>query len=91
MSGFLDYLSSSAVSLTVAGNTGISPFLTLFLLGIIERSEPTLLNMDSKMEDILASLPGVGVLGLLTALEFIGKCVPVIDEMIRGGQRLTKP
>merc|ERR1712023_583405 len=82
MGEILDYLTSSAVSLTVSGNTGISPFLTLFLLGITERSDPTLLNMDSTMEEILASVPAIGLLGLLTILEFVGKCVPVIDEMI---------
>lgn len=82
MGGFFDYVTSSAVSLTVSGNTGISPFLTLFLVGIIEISDPELLNMDGTIEKILASWYSIAIFGLLTVLEFIGKCVPVIDEFI---------
>jgi Domain of unknown function (DUF4126) len=82
MSSFFDYLSSSAVSLTVAGNTGISPFLTLFLMAIVEISDPTLLNMDGTIESILTSWYSMGILGVLTLLEFVGKCVPVIDSAI---------
>jgi hypothetical protein len=81
-STFLDYLSSSAVSLTVSGNTGISPFLTLFLLGIVEISDPTLLNMGTTIESIVASWYSIAVLGFLTVLELIAKCIPFLDEMI---------
>ena len=62
----MDYLSSSAVSLTVAGNTGISPFLTLLLLGIVERADPELLNMDGFIEKILSGWIGISVLAVLT-------------------------
>ena len=55
MGSALDYLTSSAVSLTISGNTGISPFLTLLLLGIIEKSDPTLLKMDGWIEPVLSS------------------------------------
>lgn len=78
----MDYLSSSAVSLTVSGNTGISPFLTLFVLGLVEVSDPTLLNMGKTMESILASWYSITILGLLTLMELIAKCVPFLDEMI---------
>ena len=71
-----------STSFTVAGNIGISPFLTLFLLGIIERYDETLLNMNSGMENLLSSVTGLGFLGLLTIGEFIGKCIPIVDEMI---------
>lgn len=80
--GIFDYLTSSAVSLTVSGNTGISPFLTLLLLGIIEKSDPTLLNMDGYIEKILSSWISIIVLAILTGLEFLGKCIPVVDEII---------
>lgn len=82
MGSLLDYITSSAVSLTVSGNTGISPFLTLFLLGVVEKSDPSLLNMDGWIETILSSWIAIIILGILTGLEFIGKCVPVIDELI---------
>ena len=71
-----------STSFTVAGNVGISPFLTLFLLGIIERLDSNLLNMNSGMEYMLSSVVGLTLLGILTILEFVGKCVPVIDELI---------
>lgn len=82
MSAILDYMISSSVSLTVAGTTGISPFLTLFLLGIIEKSDPTVLNMSGTIETILASWISIFVLGVFTVGDFVGKCVPVIDEAI---------
>jgi len=80
--GVFDWLTSTALSLTVSGNTGISPFLTLLLLGCIERSDPTLLNMDGWIEALLSSWISIIVLAILTLLEFIGKCVPVVDEII---------
>lgn len=89
---FFDYLTSSAVSLTVAGNTGISPFLTLLLLGIVEISDPTLLNMgSSSMESVLASWYSIAVLGTLTILELVGKCIPLVDEMIDSVELFVVP
>ena len=63
--GAFDYVTSSAVSLTVSGNTGISPFLTLLLLGIIEKADPELLNMDGFIEKILSSWVSIAVLVVL--------------------------
>lgn len=53
--GFFDTLTATAVSFTVAGNTGVTPFLTLFLVGCVERANPNLLQMDETMETLLAS------------------------------------
>jgi hypothetical protein len=80
--GFMDFLTSTAVSLVVGGNTGINPFLTLFLVGGIENMNPDLLNMEGKMEDLLASWPSLIVLGILTVLEFVSMCVPVLDQIV---------
>ncbi|CAB9504137.1 expressed unknown protein [Seminavis robusta] len=82
MSSIFDYLTSSAVSLTVSGNTGISPFFTLFLIGVIEKSDPELLHMDGWIEKVLSSWIAIIILGILTGLEFLGKCIPVLDEAI---------
>eukprot|EP00584_Thalassiosira_punctigera_P006473 CAMPEP_0172535998 /NCGR_PEP_ID=MMETSP1067-20121228/7833_1 /TAXON_ID=265564 ORGANISM="Thalassiosira punctigera, Strain Tpunct2005C2" /NCGR_SAMPLE_ID=MMETSP1067 /ASSEMBLY_ACC=CAM_ASM_000444 /LENGTH=52 /DNA_ID=CAMNT_0013320987 /DNA_START=120 /DNA_END=275 /DNA_ORIENTATION=+ len=49
----LQYISTSALSLTLSGNTGVAPFLTLFLVGVIEKSDPTLLYMDGWVEKII--------------------------------------
>mmetsp|Transcript_22724 Transcript_22724/g.36804 ORF Transcript_22724/g.36804 Transcript_22724/m.36804 type:complete len:358 (+) Transcript_22724:495-1568(+) len=82
MKSVLDFLASSALSLTVSGNTGISPFLTLLILGVVEISDPTLLNMGDTMEAILAGWYSIAILAILTLLEIVGKCVPVVDEFI---------
>jgi len=78
----LDYMTSAAVSFTMSGNTGISPFLTLFLMGALEKMDETLLNMDGWMEKLVSSWPGLIVFGILTCVEFIGKCIPAVDAII---------
>jgi len=88
---FFDYISSSALSLVVSGNTGISPFLTLFVLGLVEMGNPELLNMGETMEVALASWWSIGILGLLTAGETVGKCIPAIDEMIDSAEVFVVP
>ena len=88
---FFDYITSSALSLTMAGNTGISPFLTLLILGLVEMGKPELLNMGETMEVILASWWSIGILGLLTIGEMIGKCIPVIDELIDSAEVFVVP
>lgn len=88
---FFDYISSSALSLVVSGNTGISPFLTLLILGLVEMGNPELLNMGETMEMALASWWSIGILGLLTAGETVGKCIPAIDEMIDSAEVFVVP
>jgi len=88
---FFDYISSSALSLVVSGNTGISPFLTLFVLGLTEAINPELLNMGSTMEIVLASWWSIGILGVLTLVETIGKCIPAIDELIDSAEVFIVP
>ena len=77
----MDLLVSSAVGLVMAGNSGVSSFLTLFLMGCLQKYDDSLLAMDETLENILASWPSLVVLGILTLLEFIAMCVPVVDEI----------
>lgn len=86
-----EYISASAVSLTMAGNTGISPFLTLLILGVLEMTQPELLNMGPTMEWLLANWWSIGILGTLTVAEMIGKCVPAIDEVIDSAEVFLVP
>lgn len=79
---FFNSVSSAALSLTASGTTGISPFLTLFILGLIEKVMPDLLPMGGRLEIILASWWSLIVLGLLTVVEIVSKCVPALDEVI---------
>jgi hypothetical protein len=93
MSGnpFYDYISSAAVSLTMAGNTGISPFLTLLLLGVIEMAKPELLNMGETMELLLASWWSIAILALLAIGEMVGKCIPAVDEVVDSAEVFVVP
>lgn len=52
------------------------------MVGCIERIDPDLLNMDGTMETVLSSWLGLVVLGIASVLEFVGNCVPVVDEII---------
>jgi hypothetical protein len=78
----VSWLSTTALSFVVSGNTGVSPFLSLFIVGLVERTNPTMLQMDGTIEWVLSSWISIVVLGLLTILELVGKCIPVIDEVI---------
>ena len=80
--GFFNSLTATAVSFVVGGNTGVSPCLSLFLVGIVERCNPDLLNMSGIVETILASWPGIILLGCATIVEFVSMCVPVLDEIV---------
>lgn len=86
-----DYVTSSALSLTAAGNTGISPFLSLLLLGAIEKANPDLLKMDGWIETLLSNWATISVLSILTVLEIVGKCVPVVDEIIDSAELFVAP
>lgn len=80
--GFFDMLSAAAVSFTVAGNTGVAPFLSLFLVGAIERFDPNALNMGGSIEALLSSWPSLVLLAIMTVLEFVSMCIPVVDEVV---------
>lgn len=82
MTTIFNELSRSAVSLAVSGNVGVAPFLTLFLVSVIEKYDPTLLDTGENMESWITAWPTIAALAILTILEFIAKCVPVIDEFV---------
>ena len=88
---FFGWLSATAVSFTVAGNTGVSPFLSLLLVGVLEKANPDLLNMGGSIEAILSSWPSLIVLVALTVLELVGKCIPVVDEIIDSAMAFILP
>eukprot|EP00978_Attheya_sp_CCMP212_P036681 scaffold168143_cov48-Attheya_sp.AAC.2 len=81
MAFLMDQLVATAVSFTVAGNTGVSSFLTLFLVGLIEASDPGKLQMSDTMQVIFTSWPSLLIMFTGTVLEFVAMCVPVVDEI----------
>jgi Domain of unknown function (DUF4126) len=91
MSSLWSWISTIAVSWTVSGNTGVCPFLSLFLVGVLEKVDPTLLQMDGTIEWVLSSWISIVLLGILTCLELIGKCVPVIDTIIDSAMTVVVP
>ena len=73
----MDAIANTAFSLTLSGNSGISPFLTMFLIGMVGKIQPEYLNLDETMEKIMTSWPSLTFWSIMTILETIGKCVPV--------------
>mmetsp|Transcript_10061 Transcript_10061/g.22374 ORF Transcript_10061/g.22374 Transcript_10061/m.22374 type:complete len:240 (-) Transcript_10061:182-901(-) len=84
-------ITALSTAFTFAGNSGVSPFLTLFIIGAIEKADPTLLDMDTISERILASWPSLVVLSIFSIGEFVGKCVPVLDELIDSAEIFVVP
>jgi hypothetical protein len=54
----------------------------MFLIGITQKISPESFNMSETMEKIMSSWPGLTMWGIMTVLELVGKCVPVIDQMV---------
>mmetsp|Transcript_16833 Transcript_16833/g.24634 ORF Transcript_16833/g.24634 Transcript_16833/m.24634 type:complete len:227 (-) Transcript_16833:299-979(-) len=75
-------ITAASISTTVAGNTGVGSFLTLFLIGTINKINPDLLHMEGTIENMVSSWPALITLGGLTLFEYVGKCIPVIDQVI---------
>ena len=82
MKNLLNLLTSAALSFTVSGNTGIAPFLSLFMMGAIEKARPDVLNMGEGLESLFSSWISLSILGILAVLESVGHCIPVVDEVM---------
>ena len=88
---FFDWLSTTALSFIFSGNTGVSPFLSMFLIGLLEKTNPDLLQMDGTIEWMLSSWFTIVIWGVLMVLEFVGKCIPVVDEIIDSAMTFIVP
>jgi len=84
-------VAATATSYVVAGNSGICSFLTLFLMGCIERYDEGILNMSGTSGMLLSSTPSLCILAFLTVLEFIAMCVPVVDEITDSAMMFVVP
>jgi hypothetical protein len=85
------YVADTAFSFTLAGNTGISPFLCMFLIGMVGRFQPEYLNLGDTMHTIMASWPSLVFWGISSVLELVGKCVPVIDQIMDSVEAFIVP
>ena len=91
MGALLQYISASALSVTLGGNSGVAPFMTLLIVGIIERIDPSILNMEDWVQKVVSSWPSVVVLGALTIVELVAKCVPCVDAVYEGSMAFVAP
>ena len=91
MGALLQYISASALSVTLGGNSGVAPFMTLLIVGIIDRIDPSILNMEDWVQKVVSSWPSVVVLGALTIVELVAKCVPCIDAVYEGSMAFVAP
>ena len=85
------FIANTAFSFTLSGNSGISPFLTMFLIGMAGKIQPEYLNLDETMNKIMSSWPSLIFWGITTVLEFVGHCVPVIDQMVDTAEAFIVP
>ncbi|KAL7536790.1 hypothetical protein ACHAXR_011394 [Thalassiosira sp. AJA248-18] len=84
-------VANTAFSLTLSGNSGISPFLTMFLIGMAGKIRPEYLNLDETMEKIMTSWPSLCFWSIMTILESVGKCVPVLDQIMDSAEAFIVP
>lgn len=84
-------VANTSFALTLSGNSGISPFLTMLLIGVAGKIQPEYLNLDDTMNKIMTSWPSLCFWSIMTLLETIGKCVPVIDQMMDSAEAFIVP
>jgi hypothetical protein len=65
--------------------------MSLFLIGLLEKTNPDLLQMDGTIEWILSSWFTIVIWAMLMVLEFVGKCIPVVDEVIDSAMTFVVP
>ncbi|EJK63347.1 hypothetical protein THAOC_15997 [Thalassiosira oceanica] len=75
-------VANAAFALTLNGSAGLSPFLCMLLLGIASRASPDDLPLGDTMAEVLGSIPALGFWAVMTILEYVGKCVPVLDQVV---------
>lgn len=84
-------VANTAFSLTLSGNSGISPFLTMFLIGMVGKIQPESLNLGETMDKIMTSWPSLVFWSVMTVLESVGKCVPVLDQIMDSAEAFIVP
>lgn len=80
--GIFSSLKILALSFTVSGNSGISPFLTLLTLLAVNRVNPYFLNMKDYLQPVAEHWLTLLTMTGLTFIELIAKCIPCIDELV---------
>ena len=79
-----DLVSNAAITTTIAGNIGVDPFLTVLLVGLIDKfsSSDTAQLVPNDLQAYISSSGAISFWSIVSVLEMIGKCIPVLDEII---------
>jgi hypothetical protein len=96
MNSISDLISSASITTTIAGNIGVSPFLTMLLIGIIDQSLKN--NKDDvqnlvpeDLQSFISSYGAISFWSIMSILEMVGKCIPVVDEMVDSAEVFIVP
>ena len=65
--------------------------MTLLIVGIIERIDPSILNMEDWVQKVVSSWPSIVVLGALTIVELVAKFVPCVDVVYESSMAFVAP
>ncbi len=63
----------------------------MFLIGWAGRLKPEYINLEDSMEKIMTSWPSLCLWTIATILETVGKCVPVVDEIMDSVEAFIVP
>jgi len=63
----------------------------MFLIGMAGKIQPEYLNLDETMSKIMTSWPSLSFWSIMSILESVGKCVPVVDQIMDTAEAFIVP
>jgi uncharacterized protein DUF4126 len=72
----------------LSGAAGLNPWIPLLAAGLLDRADQLQL---AEPYDVIATTPGLIVLGVLFALDFVGDKVPAIDSLLHAVGSIVAP
>jgi hypothetical protein len=72
----------------LSGAAGLNPWIPLLAAGLLDRADQLQL---AEPYDVIATTPGLIVLGVLFALDFVGDKVPAIDSLLHAVGAIVAP
>jgi hypothetical protein len=72
----------------LSGAAGLNPWIPLLVAGLLDRADQLQL---AEPYDVIATTPGLIVLGVLFALDFVGDKVPAIDSLLHAVGAIVAP
>jgi len=69
-----DDIITMCVSLSLAGSCGMAPFLSILVIGILQKTFPSLLDMHDSIRLLLSSTVSLLFLGIMAILQVLASC-----------------